>query len=443
MLDLLVIGAGLSGLVSAIYAAQAGLRVQVITKGLSALHWGAGSIDLLGYLPDNTPIDAPIAAIQHLPAEHPLRQVQSDSIRKTLADLQSWLQEAGLAYQHGGNLDGEQERNLWLPSAVGAKRPTYLAPIAQAAARLDDPAPLLIVGFDRLRDFYPALLADNLTKQGHPARAQLLPFSLLTERHDANTIHLAQELEKPARLDALIKALREIVAPGERIALPAILGIAHHAQIVAKMQDALNAPIAEIPTLPPSVPGLRLYNALIRKLEQLGVRVESNMEAIEFGTTNSSIATGTPTIQWIATATSARPLRHRAQAYLLATGGFLGGGFHSNHNGHAWETVFNLPLSLPANRGQWFRPEFLNASGHSIFHSGVQVNQAWQPIDNAGQLCYGNLWAAGNLLAHADAIRTRSHEGLALVTGAAAFQAMQLSQAVMMITDRNRFSPNA
>jgi len=51
MLDLLVIGAGLAGLSAAIVVAEAGLRVRVVTKGLSALHWAAGTIDLLGYLP--------------------------------------------------------------------------------------------------------------------------------------------------------------------------------------------------------------------------------------------------------------------------------------------------------------------------------------------------------------------------------------------------------
>ena len=48
-LDLLVIGAGLSGLTAAYTAAKAGLKVQVITKGLGALHWTAGTIDLFGY----------------------------------------------------------------------------------------------------------------------------------------------------------------------------------------------------------------------------------------------------------------------------------------------------------------------------------------------------------------------------------------------------------
>ncbi|MCC6454444.1 MAG: anaerobic glycerol-3-phosphate dehydrogenase subunit B [Caldilineaceae bacterium] len=412
MLDLLVIGAGLSGLTAAIYAAQAGLSVRVITKGLNALHWSAATIDLLGYLPDNSPIDAPFAALNHLPAPHPLRQVGDVTLRQALAELQGWLADEGLVYSGAAD-----EANLWLPSAVGAKRPAYLAPTAQAAARLDDPSPLLIVGFDHFNDFYPALIAENLRRQGHAARAHILPLSLITDRTNPNNVHLAEGLDDLARLDALGEVLRHIVTPGERIAFPAILGLAQHPQVIAKLQSVTGAPVAEIPTLPPSVPGLRLHHALVRRLGQFGGRVESNMAAVEFGTEGDSIA-------WVATATSARPLRHRARTYLLATGGFLGGGFNSDHTGRSWETLFNLPLSMPASRGHWFRPEFLDPAGHPIFQGGVQVNPAWQPVDAQGSVLYSNLWAAGNLLAHADSIRTRSHEALALATGAAAAQAI-------------------
>jgi glycerol-3-phosphate dehydrogenase subunit B len=326
-----------------------------------------------------------------------------------MADLQGWLAAEGLLY-----IGEENEANLWLPSAVGAKRPVYLAPSAQATARLDDPAPLLIIGFDRYNDFYPALIADNLRRQGHAARAHTLPLPLITDRRTVITnVHLAEALDDLVRLDAIADALRQVVEPGERIVLPAILGLTRHRQVIAKLTSTLAAPIAEIPTLPPSVPGLRLHQALVRHLQRLGGRVESNMTAVEFGVEGDAIS-------WVATASSARPLRHHARAYLLATGGFLGAGFDSDHNGQSWETVFKLPLSLPSDRSQWFHPHFLDAAGHAIFQGGVQVNQAWQPVDAQGKVVYSNLWAAGNLLAHADAIRTRSREGLGLVTAAAA-----------------------
>ena len=69
-LDLLVIGAGLSGLTAAHTAAKAGLKVQVIAKGLGALHWSAGTIDLFGYTPaeHDHPVRRPFEAIDQLAA---------------------------------------------------------------------------------------------------------------------------------------------------------------------------------------------------------------------------------------------------------------------------------------------------------------------------------------------------------------------------------------
>ena len=421
MLDLLVIGAGLSGLTAAARAAQAGLAVRVIAKGLGAQHWGAGTLDLLGYLPDHTPVAAPLAALNSLPADHPLRQVGAAQAQRSLATIADWLAAAGLPYQ--GGADG---RNLALPSAIGAARPVYLAPAAQAAARLDDPTPLLIVGFDHLRDFYPNLLADNLARQGHAARSHTLPSALLTTRGDANTVHLAHALDDPATATRLGEALAAVVRPGERLALPAILGLDQHPAVVARVQAITGATVAEIPTLPPSVPGIRLHRALVQQLSRphprhAGGRVEANMTAVEFHAQDGAI-------QWVATATSARPLRHTARAYLLATGGILGGGINTDAQGRAWEVIFDLPLALPLTlptaRAQWFRPGFLDPAGHPIFQSGVAVNADWQPVDAAGQPIYANLWAAGNLLAHADSLRTRSHEGLAVVTAAAAVAAI-------------------
>jgi glycerol-3-phosphate dehydrogenase subunit B len=109
---------------------------------------------------------------------------------------------------------------------------------------------------------------------------------------------------------------------------------------------------------------------------------------------------------------------------LLATGGILGGGFNSDHTGHFWEVVFDLPLAAPERRNQWFRPSFLNPEGHPLFKAGVVVNERMQPVDAEGILVYENLWAAGNLLAKSDAIQERSMEGIALATGLAAGEAL-------------------
>jgi len=413
VIDLIVIGAGLAGLGAALTAAEAGLTVKVVSKGLNALHWSAATLDLFGYQPPRpAPIREPWDALSRLPLDHPYQVAGPERVRAAVDRFIGWTQAAGLPYA-AGTVAGE---NFMLPSPVGAMRPVYLAPQGQRPGDLSSEQPILVVGFDGARDFYPHLAADHLNRQGRSARGLVLPTSLITERRDANTVQLAAELDKPEHRQKLGAALKAAVRRGERIGLPAILGLNDHAQTVAALSELAGAPIFEIPTLPPSVPGLRLTAALRRLLDRHNVRVEVGMEVIGVGVEDGAV-------RWVETDTSARPLRHAARGFVLATGGVLGGGFRSDHRGRFWEVVFDLPLGVPQDRSQWFRPLFLDPEGQPVFHGGVTVSRDFQPLDGRGGIVYRNLWAAGGLLAGTDPIQEHSLEGIGVASGVAAGEA--------------------
>lgn len=423
MSDLFIVGAGLSGLMAAYTAVKAGLQVQVVAKGLGSMHWAAGTVDVMGYTSEelSQPVQRPLDAIQGLAAthpEHPYALLGAHQVQAALDSFTALAGELGLPYA-GATMAGD---NLLLPSAVGALRPAYLAPQGQRAGDASRPEPLLIVGFRGLRDFYPELIAENLAKQGRQARAAFLPLSLLTEQSDRNNVHLAQALDDKARRMKLGGELKRLARSGERIGLPAILGLDDHAAAFADLQSAAGAPIFEIPTLPPSVPGMRLFKALRGRLWSLGVQIHAGIEAIGAETIPANGVAGR--VQWVETATSSRPLKNRAKAYLLATGGILGGGFDSDHTGKIWETVFGLPLTIPQKRYEWFRPAFMDPAGHPVFNGGVAVDGRMQPVDAAGKVIYDNLWAAGGALASVDPIQQHSLEGIAIATGMAAGQAI-------------------
>lgn len=414
MLDLLVIGAGLAGLSAAITAAEAGLRVRVIAKGHGITHWHAGTIDLLGYLatPDGEQlVTTPYAARAQLPAEHPYCRLEETQLAAALTRFQAWLAGSDLVYAGAAQSD----HNLLLPTAVGSARPTFLAPQAQLAGDLSHTTPLLIVGIRGLRDFYPHLIAENLNKLGYRARAAFIDWEVITPQRDRNVVHLAGLLDQPDVQARVIRALKPLVRPDERIGFPAIVGLERHREGWQRLQNELGTPLFEIATLPPSVPGIRLFHALRRRLQQLGGRIEIGMEAIGFTSQGDQITA-------VQTATSARPLHHRAGQFVLATGGWLGGGFFSDHTGRSWETIFQLPLAGPQDRAEWFHPQFLHPQGQPIFRKGVRVNEDWQPLNADQQPVYANLRAVGNLLAQIDPLRERSIEGVAISTGIAAVQ---------------------
>ncbi len=462
MLDLLVIGAGLTGLFAAYTAARAGLHVRVIAHGAGATHWHAGTIDLLGYVQNSQEAVADwTQALPELPPAHPYCLLGVDTIATALDAFQQFTVAAGLPYVRPGTImslpapsASEEEtsqtrgpveqidndnlgRNCQLISPVGAPRPVYLAPAAQQAANLEDDRPLVIVGLEGMPDFYPALSAENLQRQGFYARTATLNLSPLSRRRDISPLQMARTLDKLDAQAQFTEMVADLAAPGERVGLPALLGMDAHTRLLTQLHEAVVdrgrdssqhsdrrgtvLSVFEIPTLPPSVPGLRLDAALRTQLAGLGVRVEIGMEVCGFHATGRRI-------QWIETETGSRPLRHTARNYLLATGGILGGGIYADRCGRVKETVFDLPLTAPQARSHWLRPLFLDKRGHPIFQAGVSVNHHFRPLDQSDAPVYDNLWAAGSILAHTDPVRERSREGIAIATGYAAANGVIKSQ---------------
>ncbi len=409
----IIIGAGLAGLTAAWQASRGGIPTKVVTKGWGATHWASGCIDVLGYHPIDTrkPLPNPLAGIQELVMEnpaHPYARLGVESLAQALADFQKLCQKSGYP------LRGSLEQNWLLPTAVGAVRPTCLAPETMISGDLRIEEPMLLVGFDGYHDFYPHYAAANLEAQGFIASAVNIDLPSLRSRHRVDTMTLARLFNQEDFRAEVAEAIKPKLRDQARIGLPAVLGLNNSLEVLRDLESRLGRKVFEMPGLPPSIPGIRLHNLFVGEIQRAGGRVEYGMEVLAF---NAKPDTESSTITAIWTEAASRRTPHRAQQFILATGGFLGDGFKVLHNGYAQEAVFDLSLFEIPHQGEWFQQSFFPEGGQPLFNAGIRVNEEFRPIDQNDKIIYENLAVIGASLGSSDLVRERSLEGVALASG--------------------------
>ena len=404
MTRIVVVGAGLAGLVAGVRLAQLGAQVSVVSKGSGGLRLSTGTVDVLGYAPGRVDdVGAALARVREERPEHPYARLGG-----VLDEALGWFREVVADLRP----EGDGRRNLLLPTAVGVARPTALAPAAIAAGRLDGPARFAVAGLRALRDFFPALLADNLPRAGLGHTVEARPLMLSWSGRPGWTdvaapVH-ARALDVPAERARLAEELRPMIEPGETVLLPAVVGLARPAEAWDDLQERLGAPVAEVPTIPPSVPGMRMEALLVAALRAAGGEQMLGPDAV-----GVEGARGRATAVLVHRAARTRPAP--ADAVVLATGGFASGGIDLDSHGHLRETVAGLPVAGPPAGHPGLSPRALDPQ--PLMRAGLIVDDAMRPLDPGGAPLWSNLHAVGALVAGAEPWREKSGEGIAIAGG--------------------------
>jgi glycerol-3-phosphate dehydrogenase subunit B len=398
--DILVIGAGPAGLLAAWVARQRGAKVKVLASGIGTTHVSPGWIGVLHDQAPGASLESWIAAHP----DHPYALAGLDALRGGLAGLREVCAQAGLSYV------GALDANFRLPTALGAVAEAAVVPESFAAGDLSQPGAMLIAGPADWRDFYPKLCADNLARQGFPVQAVTFDLpEMHTSKFDATPVGLARLFDRADVRERVAAQLKPKLNGATRAGFPAVLGLECLAKAWRDLSDRLGVPVFEIPTLPPSVPGMRLFSAFKAALTLAGVQILLDMTAVR-GVVEGGRATG------VVVPNVVRDQIYPADMVILATGGLYGGGITTDYTGAMRETVFDLPLYIPGETGDWFEPQFLGEREHPIHHAGVRVNALMQPVDESGRAVLEDVRVAGRLLASYNPLAEGSTEGVWLAT---------------------------
>lgn len=308
-----------------------------------------------------------------------------------------------------------------MPTALGSLRSTAILPSAQAAA-LEPWAGerLLLVGFRRYRDAWASYAARNLHHAAWPdgpadIRAIEVDLPGLDRLHNIAPHVLARLFENPAWRAQALSAIGVAIPAGSwRIGLPAVLGLDAHAEVHADAERRLAHRIFEIASLPPSVPGLRLFEALRRRIVANGGRMQIGFDVVEVERAGERVLA-------IHTEAASRTLRIGGDAFVLATGGIGGAGIRAHHDGSLHERVFGLPVAAPA-REAWFADDPLTP--HPLEAAGIEVDATLAPPE------LDNVRVIGSALAGMHYLDERCGDGVALASAHQAARSLAESRTV-------------
>jgi len=286
---------------------------------------------------------------------------------------------------------------------------------------LENKPACLLIDFQGLKGFSARQIAAALKKKWPDLRTARVCFPDTEHLNEVFAEHMASTLILPRNRDKFARTLQPHIKNAQLVGLPAILGLYRSQEVVSELQKMLGVPLFEIPTIPPSVPGLRLKEAFERGLRAKGVQYLSQNRALAV----RHQADGHFEVDIGRTAAE---LTIQSRGIILASGRFIGGGLRADRK-RIKETVFDLPVYQPGSRTEWHRREFLDPRGHAVNQAGVEIDDSFRPLNGSRQPAFNTLFAAGALLAHNDWKRLKCGAGVAIASAFGAVKSfMRLCQ---------------
>ena len=402
--DTIIMGGGLSGLTAGIALAKAGQDVAIVSKGQSTLHFGSGSLELLGRDNDGNDVFKPLEAIAKLDDCHPYKKV--GNVEQLAREAQQLLAQAGI------ETTGSAQANHWRLSPIGALKPAWLSLNGMATVDDCDKLPwrkVAVLNVMNYLDFPTTLLKASLRNRG--AEVDVMGFTTpeLDEARRSPSEMRATNIAKVVENNDLVIKVADAInrklegKTHDMVLLPAVLGFGNSAK-GEQLLKLINGKAGFVATLPPSVPGVRMQTMLRKYFKSLGGTFIAGDEAvkgnIEGGKVKSiaSLKLEDETLE--------------AANFVLATGSFMSRGLVATYDG-IYEPVMGLDVdTMGLDRTTWTAQEANDPQPYMMM--GVATDGNLRCKKDGTTLA--NLYAAGAILSGHNSVKLGDATGVDMLT---------------------------
>jgi glycerol-3-phosphate dehydrogenase subunit B len=414
--DCIIIGGGISGLTCGIKCAIEGLRCAIISSGMSALHFSSGSIDLLGSCSGQDVVKEPYVALDGFikeNPEHPYTKCGQDTIRNAFSFFQTEVSTQGLKFF------SNEDRNHFHVTPAGTLKTTFFSQQSVFNEKIRDAfsrkPKIAVINIDGFRDHYPEVGVANLKKNRLFRDCKIIAGSIplpgikLSPKnpHEFRSIDICRIFDSHADLDKISSLISSVAKDADIVGIPAFLGMNNYNTILKSIREKTGYIIYEIPTLPPSILGIRLDNALKNRYAELGGVFIAGDRVVGGKVSNGAL-------EYIQTENHPETKLY-ADSYVLSTGSFFSGGMISNVD-KIQEPVFDLALDYAKGRENWRGQAFFNPKSHPFLSFGVKTDNHLNPYGPTGKLIE-NLFCTGAVMSNYDPVCEGTGSGVAISTG--------------------------
>lgn len=413
--DVVIIGGGLAGLTCGIALQKKGKQCVIINNGQAAIDFSSGSMDLLGQLPSGEIVQSFRKSFTDLQTQlpnHPYNLLGGPKVLEKAQKFQEFATSLNLG------LKGSTEENHFRVTPLGALKKTWLSPDNVPTVSENDKFPhthIAILGIESYHDFQPQMLAANLPLNSQFAHCKVstgylsLPEldELRVNSREFRSVHISQTLEHRLAFQDLVREIKKAAGNATSVFLPACFGIDNN-NFFNKLKQATGLELFEIPTLPPSLLGIRQHSQLRHEYTiSGGISMNGNQVL------SSKIDNGKVT-EVMTSLYPNEPIT--AEHFVLAAGSFFSSGIVSEFE-KIYEPIFNADITgnetfEPSNRLSWTETRF--SSPQPYQSAGVIINEHCQ-IRKEGQFI-NNLYGIGNIIGGYNNLELGCSSGVSIVT---------------------------